>query len=87
MSSLVENEIRKKIPIAIQQDSAGAILIAIKNDNAGLATVLNFTIQNKSTTDTAYWSVWIKGGRMEYDVYDRIFSKFFDVLSAGVGLT
>ena len=48
---------------------------------------IDFTIKNNSTTDTAYWSVWSKGGRMEYYVFDKFFSKFFDVLSAGVGLT
>jgi len=48
---------------------------------------IDFTIKNNSTTDTAYWSVWAKGGRMEYYVFDKFFSKFFDVLSAGVGLT
>ena len=36
MSSMVENEIRKKIPTAIQQDTDGAILTVLKTDNVGL---------------------------------------------------
>jgi hypothetical protein len=42
---------------------------------------MQFTVQNKSSTDTAYWSVWSKGGIIEYTYYDKFFTKFFDIIS------